>query len=93
MPAMGNGMYTTIQDSSILGPSMNFAKQALHFTQHKDSEFGATSPNNDYSPFDPVIDFAKYIDGCASFSTFSPSPFPVFPFFLCISQPLSSPAR
>lgn len=73
-------MYTTIQDSSILGPSSKFANHALHFTKHRDSEFGATSPNNDYDPFDPVIAFEDYVNGCVSTSFLPPFPHDTHPF-------------
>lgn len=65
-PATGNGMHATIQNSSILGPSSKFANNALHFTLQKDSEFSATSPNNDYDTFDPIIAFENYVNGCIS---------------------------
>jgi len=64
MPHIGGaGMYSTIQNSTNAGPSINFAKAPLYVTKQKDSEFNSAHPNSAYSPFEPIIDFEKYLDG------------------------------
>ncbi|GAA5855142.1 hypothetical protein JCM9279_001967 [Rhodotorula babjevae] len=64
MPHIGGaGMFSTIQNSSNAGPSINFAKAPLYVTKQKDSEFNSAHPNSAYSPFEPIIDFEKYLDG------------------------------
>ncbi|BGP31066.1 hypothetical protein JCM10296v2_002830 [Rhodotorula toruloides] len=64
MPHIGGaGMHATIQNSSNLGPSLNFAKAPLYITKHHDSEFSSAHASNAYDPYNPVIDFAKYLNG------------------------------
>lgn len=64
MPHIGGaGMHATIQDSSNLGPSLNFAKAPLYVTKHSDAEFSSAHASNAYDPYNPVIDFAKYLNG------------------------------
>ncbi|GJN93983.1 hypothetical protein Rhopal_007046-T1 [Rhodotorula paludigena] len=63
MPHIGGaGMYSTIQNSSNSGPAMNFAKAPLYVTQHHDSEFVSAHPQSSYDPFNPLIDFAEYLN-------------------------------
>ncbi|GAA5866523.1 hypothetical protein JCM8547_000655 [Rhodosporidiobolus lusitaniae] len=62
MPTLGAGMHSTIVDSSNLGPSINFATKALYFTKHSDSEAVASHPYNPYDAYNPVIDFADYLN-------------------------------
>lgn len=56
-------MHATIQNSSNLGPSLNFAKAPLYVTKHHDSEFSSAHASNAYDPYNPVVDFAKYLNG------------------------------
>ncbi|GAA5979366.1 hypothetical protein JCM11641_005014 [Rhodosporidiobolus odoratus] len=64
MPHIGGpGMRTVIQNSTNLGPSMNFATSPLFVTQHHDSEFGSSHAANAYSPYTPVVDFGEYLNG------------------------------
>jgi len=50
-------------ESSNLGPTMNWATHALYVTQHHDSEYSTSHASNAYDPYDPVVDFAKYFNG------------------------------
>ncbi|KAJ3749653.1 copper amine oxidase [Lentinula detonsa] len=63
MPSKGGGMHATIQNSSNLINSMNFATHALYVTKQKDTEPRASNANNDYDPANPVVDFAAFFDG------------------------------
>ncbi|GAA5820220.1 hypothetical protein JCM3770_006065 [Rhodotorula araucariae] len=64
MPHIGGmGMYATIQNSTNAGPAMNFARAPLYVTKQHDSELVSAHPNSAYDPFNPIIDFEKYLDG------------------------------
>ncbi|GAA6019560.1 hypothetical protein JCM10207_003744 [Rhodosporidiobolus poonsookiae] len=62
-PTLGNGMKSTIQESSNLGPAISFARHPLYVTQHKDSEFVSSHPLTSYDPYAPNIDFEQYLNG------------------------------
>ncbi|GJN93972.1 hypothetical protein Rhopal_007035-T1 [Rhodotorula paludigena] len=63
MPHIGGaGMFSTIQNSTNAGPSINFATSPLFVTQYHDSEFNSAHPSSAYDPFNPVIDFGKYLN-------------------------------
>lgn len=61
--ATGNKNYLTIQNSTTLGKSVNWATHHLYAVQHKDSEPQSAYPYNGWDPNEPVIDFAKFFDG------------------------------
>ncbi|GAA6007466.1 hypothetical protein JCM11491_004172 [Sporobolomyces phaffii] len=63
MPGRGGGIHMAFNESSNLGPTMNFAQHQLYVTKHHDSEFSVAHMNNAYDPFDPIIDFAEYLNG------------------------------
>ena len=53
----------TIQNSSILGPTANWAKNHLNVVQRKDTEPHSVYAYNAYDPEVPLIDFAKFHNG------------------------------
>ncbi|GAA5930824.1 uncharacterized protein JCM15063_002470 [Sporobolomyces koalae] len=63
MPSRGGGIRVPFNESSNLGPSMNFATHQIYVTKHHDSEYSTSHGNNAYSPYDPIVDFGKYFDG------------------------------
>ncbi|GAA5905162.1 hypothetical protein JCM6882_000397 [Rhodosporidiobolus microsporus] len=63
MPTLGAGAHTVMEESSNLGPAMNFARHQLYVTRQKDSEFSNTHPMTAHDPYHPIIDFAEYLDG------------------------------
>lgn len=63
MPSKGSGMHATIQNSSNLLNSMNFATHAFYVTKQKDTEPRASHALNDYDPANPIVDFAAFFDG------------------------------
>ena len=62
-PATGNRNYLTVQNSSTLGPSVNFATNHLYAVQHHDNEPHSAYPYNSDDPFHPVVDFDKFFNG------------------------------
>ncbi|KAL9582819.1 MAG: hypothetical protein Q9212_003073 [Teloschistes hypoglaucus] len=63
MPATGNRNYLTIQNSTTLGKSANWATHHLYAVQRKDTEPQSAYPYNGRDPNNPVVDFAKFFDG------------------------------
>ena len=61
--ATGNRNSLTIQNSSTLGASVNWATDHFYAVQHKDSEPHSAYPFNSYDPNNPVVDFSKFFDG------------------------------
>ncbi|KAL8725493.1 MAG: hypothetical protein Q9166_007313 [cf. Caloplaca sp. 2 TL-2023] len=62
-PATGNRNYLVIQNSTLLGKSVNWATHHLYAVQQKDSEPRSTHIYNSKDPNEPVIDFEKFFDG------------------------------
>ncbi|KAL8639330.1 MAG: hypothetical protein Q9228_003622 [Teloschistes exilis] len=63
MPATGNRNHLTIQNSTTLGKSANWATHHLYAVQRKDTEPFSAYPYNGRDPNNPVVDFAKFFDG------------------------------
>ncbi|KAI4098821.1 MAG: hypothetical protein L6R37_006275 [Teloschistes peruensis] len=63
MPATGNRNHLTIQNSTTLGKSANWATHHLYAVQQKDTEPNSAYPYNGRDPNNPVVDFAKFFDG------------------------------
>ncbi|GAA6059733.1 hypothetical protein JCM10212_000261 [Sporobolomyces blumeae] len=63
MPSRGGGIHMAMKKSSNLGPSANFATHHLFVTKQHDSEHSSSHASNAADPYDPVIDFGKYLDG------------------------------
>ncbi|KAI4252160.1 MAG: hypothetical protein LQ352_004444, partial [Teloschistes flavicans] len=63
MPATGNRNHLTIQNSTTLGKSANWATHHLYAVQRKDTEPSSAYPYNGRDPNNPVVDFAKFFDG------------------------------
>ena len=62
-PATGNRNYLTIQNSSTLGASVNWATNHFYAVQRKDNEPHSAYPYNSYDPNNPVVDFDKFFNG------------------------------
>ncbi|KDQ60427.1 hypothetical protein JAAARDRAFT_191806 [Jaapia argillacea MUCL 33604] len=63
MPSSGGGMRLTIQNSSNLINSQNFATHQLYVTKQKDTEPRAAHANNDYDVANPIVDFNAFFNG------------------------------
>ncbi|KAL8685663.1 MAG: hypothetical protein Q9218_007622 [Villophora microphyllina] len=63
MPATANRNHLTIQNSTTLGKSANWATHHLYAVQRKDTEPNSAYPYNGRDPNNPVVDFAKFFDG------------------------------
>ena len=61
--ATGNKNHLVIENSTLLGNSVNWAYNHLYALQRKDSEPHSTYPYNSRDPNAPVVDFAKFFDG------------------------------
>ena len=62
-PATGNRNYLTVQNSTTLGASVNWATNHVYAVQRKDTEPYSAYPYNTYDPNNPVIDFNKFFNG------------------------------
>ena len=60
---MGAPIHLTIQNSSSLGRGGSWAYQDLFILRQKDTEPKSASPLNFVSSNDPLVDFAKMVDG------------------------------
>lgn len=63
IPATGNRNHLTVQNSSTLGASVNWATNHLYAVQRKDNEPHSAYPYNAYDPYHPVVDFNKFFNG------------------------------
>ncbi|KAL9609939.1 MAG: hypothetical protein Q9167_005335 [Letrouitia subvulpina] len=63
MPATGNRNHLVIQNSTVLGKSVNWATHHLYAVQRKDSEPRSAYPYNGWDPNEPVVDFDKFFNG------------------------------
>ncbi|KAG8532817.1 uncharacterized protein KY384_002695 [Bacidia gigantensis] len=63
MRGTGNNNYLVIQNSTTLGPSVNWADHHLYAVQRKDNEPQSAHPYNGRDPTVPLVDFAKFFDG------------------------------
>ena len=61
--ATGNRNFLTIQNSTTLGASVNWATNHLYAVQRHDSEPHSAYPYNTWDPFNPVVDFDKFFNG------------------------------
>ncbi|KAF2269570.1 amine oxidase catalytic domain-containing protein [Lojkania enalia] len=55
--------HLTFPNSSNAGKAANFALHDLYITKQKDTEPRAADPSNGLQPEDPLVDFAKFLDG------------------------------
>ncbi|RPA87874.1 copper amine oxidase [Ascobolus immersus RN42] len=61
-PATGV-IHATVEDSSNLLKSAEWAKHHLYITKHKESERSSAHPYNPIDTEEPVVDFSKFLDG------------------------------
>ena len=59
----GNKNYLVVEDSTDLGPSVNWATNHLYVVQRHDNEPHSTYPYNTFDPYHPVVDFGKFFNG------------------------------
>jgi primary-amine oxidase len=60
---MGSPAHLTIKNSSVLQNSAKWAEHDFFVTKQKDSEPRSAAAENYLTPQDPLIDFAKFLDG------------------------------